>query len=82
MLPWAVEHFGEKQAVSWKDYEFDAVILSDEQIPCPHSLTPLERLERLIYLGDDQLRHSENIVSGNTNFSTLKIVITRHYTVK
>ena len=50
-----------------EDYEFDAVILSDEQIPCPHSLTPLERLERLIYLGDDRCVTGK-YVSGNKIF--------------
>ena len=50
-----------------EDYEFDAVILSDEQIPCPHSLTPLERLERLIYLGDDRCITGK-YVSGNKIF--------------
>ena len=50
-----------------EDYEFDAVILSDEQLPCPHSLTPLERLERLIYLGDDRCI-TGIYVSGNKIF--------------
>ena len=50
-----------------EDYEFDAVILSDEQLPCPHSLTPLERLERLIYLGDDRCITGK-YVSGNKIF--------------
>ena len=50
-----------------EDYEFDAVILSDEQIPCPHSLTPLERLERLIYLSDDRCITGK-YVSGNKIF--------------
>ena len=39
-------------------YEFDAVILDDEDIPCPYELNLKERLERLIYLGNDS-----NVVS-------------------
>ena len=50
-----------------EDYEFDAVILNDDQLPCPHSLTPLERLERLIYLGDDRCITGK-YVSGNKIF--------------
>lgn len=48
-------------------YEFDAVILSDQHLPCPHPLTPLERLERLIYLGDDRCITGK-YVSGNKIF--------------
>lgn len=35
-------------------YEFDAVILDDTNLPCPLSLTPRERLERLVYLSDNR----------------------------
>lgn len=37
-----------------KGYEFDAVVLDDENIPTPRRLTLKERLERLIYLSDDR----------------------------
>lgn len=37
-----------------KDYEFDAVILSDENLPYPQTFTPKQRLERLVYLSDDR----------------------------
>ena len=32
-------------------YEFDALVLNDEDLPCPYELTSLQRLERIIYLG-------------------------------
>ena len=35
-------------------FEFDAVILDDANLPHPQPLSPKERLERLIYLGDDR----------------------------
>ena len=35
-------------------FEFDAVILDDSSLPCPRTFTPRERLERLIYLGDER----------------------------
>lgn len=35
-------------------YEFDAVILDDTNLPAPQNFTPLQRLERLIYLSDDR----------------------------
>ena len=35
-------------------YLFDAVLLDDGSLPHPQPLTPLERLERLIYLGDER----------------------------
>ena len=37
-----------------KGYEFDAVILSDRNLPYPQEFTPLQRLERLVYLSDDR----------------------------
>lgn len=37
-----------------KGYEFDAVILNDENLPYPQEFTPLQRLERLVYLSDDR----------------------------
>ncbi|WP_195276859.1 amidohydrolase family protein [Anaerotruncus rubiinfantis] len=33
-------------------YEFDAVVFDDARLPHPQALTPLERLERLIFLSD------------------------------
>ena len=38
-------------------YEFDALILDDSSLRHPQPLTARERLERLIYLSDDQLHH-------------------------
>lgn len=35
-------------------YEFDAVILDDSNLPAPQEFTPMQRLERLIYLSDDR----------------------------
>lgn len=35
-------------------YEFDAVILNNSTIPTPLSLSPKDRLERLVYLSDDR----------------------------
>ena len=35
-------------------YEFDAVILNSTTIPTPLSLSPKDRLERLVYLSDDR----------------------------
>ncbi|MDO5136388.1 MAG: amidohydrolase family protein [Eubacteriales bacterium] len=35
-------------------YAFDALILTDENLPHPQPLTPMERLERLVYLSDDR----------------------------
>ena len=35
-------------------YEFDAVILNSSTIPTPLSLSPKDRLERLVYLSDDR----------------------------
>ena len=32
-------------------YEFDALVLDDEGLPCPYELTSLQRLERIVYLG-------------------------------
>ena len=37
-----------------KGYEFDAVILNSSTIPTPLSLSPKDRLERLVYLSDDR----------------------------
>ena len=33
-------------------YEFDAVVLDDSGFPHPQALTPVERLERILYLDD------------------------------
>lgn len=46
--------FFEKVGSFEKDYEFDAVILSDENLPYPQTFTPKQRLERLVYLSDDR----------------------------
>lgn len=35
-------------------YEFDAVVLDDKDLPHPQSLTPVQRLERMICLADDR----------------------------
>lgn len=35
-------------------YEFDALVLDDTNLPAPTALTPLQQLERMIYLGDDR----------------------------
>ena len=32
-------------------YEFDALVLDDADLPCPYELNPLQRLERIMYLG-------------------------------
>lgn len=37
-----------------KDYEFDAVILDDQNLPHPQKISSRDRLERLIYLADDR----------------------------
>ena len=44
-------------------YEFDAVILNSSTIPTPLSLSPKDRLERLVYLSDDRNRTGK-YVSG------------------
>jgi len=41
-----------------KGYQMDAVVLSDDNIECSKDLTPKERLERIIYLGNN-----ENVLS-------------------
>ena len=35
-------------------YEFDAVVLYDENLPTPREFSTHERLERIVYLGDDR----------------------------
>ena len=35
-------------------YEFDAVVLNDENLPHPQEISTKERLERIAYLGDDR----------------------------
>ena len=35
------------------NFAFDAIVLDDHDLPCPLTLTPEERLTRLIYLSDD-----------------------------
>ena len=37
-----------------KGYEFDAVVLDDSTLRHPQELSVRERLERIIYLGDDR----------------------------
>lgn len=44
-------------------YEFDAVILNSSTIPTPLSLSPKDRLERLVYLSDDR-NITDKYVSG------------------
>jgi len=45
-------------------YDFDAVVLDDTNLPSPAKLTPLERLERLIFLSDER-NVKEKYVAGN-----------------
>ena len=35
-------------------YEFDAIVLDDENLPAPREFSTHERLERIVYLGDDR----------------------------
>lgn len=35
-------------------YEFDAIVLDDENLPTPREFSTHERLERIVYLGDDR----------------------------
>lgn len=46
-----------------KGYEFDAVVLDDHNIPSPSPLTPLQRLERMIFLSDER-NIDEKYVAG------------------
>ena len=47
------EFFG--QVGSFEEgYEFDALVLDDENLPHPQELTLKERIERIVYLGDDR----------------------------
>ena len=47
------EFFG--KAGSFEEgYEFNAVVLSDENLPHPQEISTKERLERIVYLGDDR----------------------------
>ena len=50
-----------------KEYEFDAVVIDDSNIKHPQELNVRERLERLIYLGDDR-----NIVAKFVGGNMLK----------
>ena len=47
-----------------KGYDFDAVVLDDTNLPSPSELTPLERLERLIFLSDER-NVKEKYIAGN-----------------
>ena len=47
-----------------KGYDFDAVVLDDSNLPSPSELTPLERLERLIFLSDER-NVKEKYIAGN-----------------
>ena len=47
-----------------KGYEFDAIVLDDENIRHQQPLTTRERLERLVYLSDER-NITEKYVSGN-----------------
>ena len=50
-------------------YQMDAVILSDDNIESSKTLTPKERLERIIYLGKD-----ENVISKYVDGKRIKII--------
>lgn len=50
-----------------KGYEFDALVLDDDNIRHPQPLTARERLERLVYLSDER-NITEKYVSGNKIF--------------
>lgn len=45
-------------------YEFDAVVLDDSNLRTPMELSPLQRLERIIYLSDDRVVAAK-YVAGN-----------------
>jgi len=47
------EFFGKTGSFE-EGYEFDAVVLSDENLPHPQEISTKERLERIVYLGDDR----------------------------
>ncbi len=47
------QFFGEVGSFE-KGYEFDAVIIDDDQIPHPFELSLMQRLERILYLSDDR----------------------------
>ena len=47
------EFFG-KDGKFEEGYEFDAVVLDDENLPTPREFSTHERLERIVYLGDDR----------------------------
>lgn len=42
----------------------DAVVLDDSDLPCPHALTAMERLERFVYLAAEGGRISMKFVGG------------------
>ena len=44
-----------------KGYEFDALILDDSPLPTPHDLSIENRLERIIYLGDQNHVHAKYV---------------------
>ena len=48
-----------------KDYEFNALILDDLKVPCPHEMTIRDRLERAVYLSLDRNCIEEKYVCGN-----------------
>ena len=52
-----------------KGFLMDAVILSDDNIQSSKTLTPKERLERIIYLGKD-----ENVISKYVDGKRIKII--------
>lgn len=45
-------------------YELDAVVLDDSHLPCPHELTPKQRLERFAYLSADGKGIEAKFVAG------------------
>lgn len=47
------EFFGKVGSLE-EGYAFDAVVLEDENLPCPYELSLHQRLERLVYLGDNR----------------------------
>lgn len=50
------------------DFEFDALVLDDSDLPYPHTLSPLERLERFSYLSGDKTGIKSKWVKGSKIF--------------
>ena len=45
-------------------YQFDAIVLDDGILRCPHDLTLAERAERAVYLGLDEKALTAKFVAG------------------